>query len=153
MTSKGGFQHLLLDGGAEMQVDILRRELRLGGRSRPHGDWWTSRPGRSREIANSTGTSLAFKVWTKLKLYGAISICSCCHKVAKRAKVGADGADIRQQFAQRLERRIEIVVGAALDPVQLGNEGDAELAVQGGQPDTALVFRIPKVFPTGRRPS
>ena len=67
------------------------------------------------------------------------------------AEVGADRADIRQQFAQRLEGRLEVGLAAALDAVEFGQEGDAELAVERGEADAALVFRIPQIVPALRR--
>src|SRR5262249_23834728 len=67
------------------------------------------------------------------------------------AEVGGDRADIGQQLAQRLEGRLEISFIAALEPIELGEEGDAELAVERGQADAALVFRLPQFVPALRR--
>ena len=102
-------------------------------------------------MANSTGTSFAFSVCTKLKLYGAMSICSCCHSVAKAPRLAPMAPTFGSNCAQRLEGRLEVGFAAALDAIQFGEEGDAELAVERGQADAALVFRIPQVFPALRR--
>ena len=57
------------------------------------------------------------------------------------AEIGGDRADIGQQFAQRLICRLEIGLGAALDPIELGQERDAELAVERRQAITRPAVR------------
>src|SRR5262249_24286264 len=67
------------------------------------------------------------------------------------AEVGGDGADIGQELAQRLEGGLEVTFVAALEPIELGQKGNAELAVQRRGTHAPLVFWLPQFVPAFRR--